>query len=114
MVTAHVSAHQEFQGSQEALDPRNQRVPRDHPAITDLKDLWALEETRAMKAQVGDEVLQALCVWESGSVIALVLDLLTQQQAGTQCPESTWKKYYPHRLETTSRVALVVVFMVEL
>ena len=60
--TVHVSAHQEFQVSQEALDPRDQQVPQDHPAITDLKDLWALEETRAMKALVEDEVLQALKV----------------------------------------------------
>ena len=59
VVTAHVSAHQEFRVSQEALDPRDQRVPRDHPAITDLKDLWALGETRAMKALVEDEVPQA-------------------------------------------------------
>ena len=59
VVTAHVSAHQEFQVSQEALDPRDQQVPRDHPAITDLKDPWALEETRAMKAIGEDVVLQA-------------------------------------------------------
>ena len=43
---------------------------------------------------------KALCVWDSGSVIVLVMDLLTQQQAGTQCPGSTWKKYHPHRLKT--------------
>ena len=54
VVTAHVSAHQEFQVSQEALDQRDQQVPRDHPAIADLKDLWALEETRVMKALVED------------------------------------------------------------
>ena len=54
---------------------------------------------------------RALFVWDSGSVIVLVMDLLTQQQAGTQCPGSTWKKYQPHRLERTSRVA-AVVFMV--
>ena len=38
---------------------------------------------------------RALFVWDSGSVIVLVLDLLTPQQAGTQCPGSTWKKYHP-------------------
>ena len=54
--------HQEFQVSREALDPQDQQVQRDHPAITDLKDLWAPEETRAMKAPVEDEVLQALKV----------------------------------------------------
>ena len=62
VVTAHVSAHQEFQVSQEALDPQDQQVPRDHPAITDVKELWVLEETRVMKALVEDEVLQALKV----------------------------------------------------
>ena len=55
---------------------------------------------------------RALCVWDSGLVTVLVMDLLTQRQGGTQCPESTWKKYHPHRLETTSRVAVFVVFMV--
>ena len=55
---------------------------------------------------------RALCVWDSGSVIVLVMDLLMHKQAGTQCPGSTWKKYHPHRLESTSRVALVVGFMV--
>ena len=53
---------------------------------------------------------RALCVWDSGSVIVLVMDLLMQPQAGTQWPGSTWKKYHPHRLETTSRVAVVIVF----
>jgi len=42
--------------------------------------------------------IRALSVWDSGSVTVLVTDLLTQPQAGTQCPESTWKKYHPHRL----------------
>ena len=55
---------------------------------------------------------KALCVWDSGSVIVLVMDLLTQKQAGTQCPGSTWKKYHPHRHETISRVAVVVVVVV--
>ena len=62
VVAAHVSAHQEFQVSQDTLDPRDEQVLRDHPVITDLKVLWALEETRAMKALVEDEVLQALKV----------------------------------------------------
>ena len=44
---------------------------------------------------------RALCAWDSGSVTVLVTDLLTQTQAGTQCPGSTWKKYHPHRLEKT-------------
>ena len=40
---------------------------------------------------------RALCVWDSGSVIVLVMDLLMHKRAGTQCPGSTWKKYHPHR-----------------
>ena len=40
---------------------------------------------------------RALCVWDSGSVIVLVMDLLMHQQAGTQCPGYTWKKYHPRR-----------------
>ena len=42
---------------------------------------------------------KALCVWDSGSVIVLVMDLLMHTQAGTQCPGYTWKKYHPHRLK---------------
>ena len=42
---------------------------------------------------------KALCVWDSGSVIVLVMDRQMHTQAGTQCPGSTWKKYHPHRLK---------------
>ena len=49
-----VSVHQEFPASQEALDPRDQQVLRDHPVIMDLKDPWAHEETKAMKEPVED------------------------------------------------------------
>jgi len=55
--TVLVSAHQEFQASQEALDPRNQQVLQVHQAIMDLK---AHEETRAMKALVEDKVSRIL------------------------------------------------------
>jgi len=58
--TVLVSAHLEFQASQEALDPRDQQVLRDHPAIMDLKDPWAHEETRVTKALVEDEVYKDL------------------------------------------------------
>ena len=54
VVTVGVSVHQEFQASQEALDPRDQQVLRDHLAIMDLKDPWAHEETKAMKGPVED------------------------------------------------------------
>ena len=58
-VTVGVSVHQEFQASQEALDPRDQQVSRDHPAIMDLKDPWAHEERKAMKELVEDRDHQA-------------------------------------------------------
>ena len=54
VVTVGVSVHQESQASQEALDPREQQVLRDHLAIMDLKDPWAHEETKAMKGPVED------------------------------------------------------------
>ena len=54
VVMVGVSVHQEFQASQEALDPRDQQVLRDHPVIMDLKDPWAHEETKAMKEPVED------------------------------------------------------------
>ena len=59
MVIVGVSVHQEFQASQEALDPRDEQVPRDHPAIMDLKDPWAHEERKAMKEPVEDRDHQA-------------------------------------------------------
>ena len=55
-----VSVRQEFQASQEALDPRDQQVLRDHPVIMDLKDLWAYEERKAMKELVEDRDHQEL------------------------------------------------------
>ena len=59
VVMVGVSVHQDFQASQEAMDPRDQQVSRDHPAITDLKDPWAHGETKAMKAPVEDRDHQA-------------------------------------------------------
>jgi len=58
--TVLVSAHLEFQASQEALELRDQQVFRDHPAIMDLKDQWAREETRVTKALVEDKVSRVL------------------------------------------------------
>ena len=57
-----VSVHQEFQASQEALDPRDQQVLRDLPVIMDLKDPWAHEETKVMKEPVEDRGLQGRAV----------------------------------------------------
>jgi len=60
VLTMLVSAHQAFQASQEALDPRDKQVSRDYPAIMDLKDPWAHEETRVTKVLVEDEVYKDL------------------------------------------------------
>ena len=43
VVSVLAAPHQELQGSQESLDPR------DHPAIVDLKDPRAQEETQVIK-----------------------------------------------------------------
>ena len=52
VVTLRVSAHRGYRASQEARDPRDQLVHRDHPAVTDQKDLWVREESKAMKDPV--------------------------------------------------------------
>ena len=44
---------------------------------------------------------RVLSVWDSGSAIVLVSDLLMLTQAGTQYPGYTWKKYLPHRLNNS-------------
>ena len=59
VVTTLVFAHQGFQACQEALDPRDQQVLRDHPAVMDLKEPWAREESRAMKVLVEDKARRA-------------------------------------------------------
>ena len=70
-----VSVHQEFQASQEALDPRDQQVLRDHPVIMDLKDPWAHEETKVMKEPVEDRDLQAQTVTKVKQVPLALRDL---------------------------------------
>ena len=52
VVTLPVSAHREYRASQEARDPRDQLVQREYPGITDPKDLWVHEESKAMKDPV--------------------------------------------------------------
>ena len=74
-----VSVHQEFQASQEALDPRDQQVLRDHLAIMDLKDPWAHEETKVMKEPVEDRDLQALTVTKVKQVPLALRDLKDPQ-----------------------------------
>ena len=74
-----VSVHQEFQASQEALDPRDQQVLRDHPVIMDLKDPWAHEETKVMKEPVEDRDLQAQTVTKVKQVPLALRDLKDPQ-----------------------------------
>ena len=62
VVMVGVSVHQEFQASQEALDPRDQQVLRDLPVIMDLQDPWAHGETKVMKEPVEDRDLQVPAV----------------------------------------------------
>ena len=59
VVTLHVSAHRGYRASQEARDPRDQLVHRDHPETTDPKDLWVHEESKAMKDPVENKDFQA-------------------------------------------------------
>ena len=74
-----VSVHQEFQASQEALDPPDQQVSRDHPVIMDLKDPWAHEETKVMKEPVEDRDLQAQAVTKVKQVRLAPRDLKDPQ-----------------------------------
>ena len=79
VVMVGVSVHQEFQASQEALDPRDQQVLRDHPVIMDLKDPWAHEETKVMKELVEDRDLQAPAVTKVKQVPLAPRDLKDPQ-----------------------------------
>ena len=54
VVRVLAAPHQEPQGSQESLDPR------DHPAIVDLKDPRAQEETQVIKDLVGSKDLKEI------------------------------------------------------
>ena len=54
VVIVLAAPHQEFQGSQESLDPR------DHPAIVDLKDPRAQEETLVIKDLVESRELREI------------------------------------------------------
>ena len=54
VVRVPAAPHQEFQGSQESLDPR------DHPAIVDLKDPRAQEETQVIKDLVESRDLKEI------------------------------------------------------
>ena len=79
VVMVGVSVHQEFQASQEALDPRDQQVLRDHPVIMDLKDPWAHEETKVMKELVEDRDPQAPAVTKVKQVPLAPRDLKDPQ-----------------------------------
>ena len=54
VVSVLAAPHQELQGSQESLDPR------DHPAIVDLKDPRAQEETQVIKDLVESRDLKEI------------------------------------------------------
>ena len=56
VVKHHVLAQQVFQASRESLDPRDQQVLRDHPAVVDPKGPWVPEGARATKAPEADAV----------------------------------------------------------
>ena len=79
VVMVGVSVHQEFQASQEAPDPRDQQVLRDHPVIMDLKDPWAHEETKVMKELVEDRDHQAPAVTKVKQVPLAPRDLKDPQ-----------------------------------
>ena len=59
VVTLLVSAHRAYRVSQEARDPRDHLVQRDHLGITDPKDLWVHEESKAMKDPVENRDFRA-------------------------------------------------------
>ena len=79
VVMVGVSVHQEFQASQEALDPQDQQVLRDHPVIMDLKDPWAHEETKVMKELVEDRDHQVPVVTKVKMVLLAPRDLKDPQ-----------------------------------
>ena len=59
VVTLRVSAHRGYRASQDTQDRRDQLVERDHPGITDPKDLWVHEESKAMKDPVENRDFEA-------------------------------------------------------
>ena len=79
VVSVLAAPHQELQGSQESLDPR------DHPAIVDLKDPWAQEETQVIKDLVGSKDLRDIQdprvrrVYQEAKVNRASLDALDHQ-----------------------------------
>ena len=79
VVMVGVSVYEEFQASQEALDPRDQQVLRDLPVIMDLKDPWAHEETKVMKEPVEDRDIQAQAVTKVKQVPLALRDLKDPQ-----------------------------------
>ena len=89
--TVLVSAHLEFQASQEALELRDQQVFRDHPAIMDLKDQWAREETRVTKALVEDKVSRVLRELMVPRVLRVHLERIKGRQGarGSQGPQGS-------------------------
>ena len=61
VVTLRVSAHRGYWASQDTQDRR------DHPGITDPKDLWVHEESKAMKDPVENREVQVQLVQQAHS-----------------------------------------------
>ena len=53
---------------------------------------------------VCEKSTRALCEWDSGLVIVLVMETPMRTQAGIQCPGFMWKNYLPHRRKMQSLV----------
>ena len=49
---------------------------------------------------------KAMCAWDSGSAIVLVLEMLTPTQAGIQCPGSLLKKFLNLRLRSRDKTSI--------
>ena len=49
---------------------------------------------------------KARCAWDSGLVIALVMEMLTPTQAGIQCPGSLLKKFPNLRLRSRDKTTI--------
>ena len=49
---------------------------------------------------------KAMCAWDSGSAIVLVLEMLTPTQAGIQCPGSLLKKFLNLKLRTADKTSI--------
>jgi len=49
---------------------------------------------------------KAMCTWDSGLAIVLVMEMLTPTQAGIQCPGSLLKNFLNLRLRSRSKTSI--------